>query len=363
MGLIEELQRLAETIRGYSGLNEAGTETFCFEPFIELLGFGSNPVDMEKQYPADISGGNRTVDYAIKKDGVPIMIVECKPLGVNLDSYIGGSLLGYYFAVVQEVRFGILTDGRFYQFYTDLNNRNRMDPTPFLEFDLFNIQAFLVAELEWFSKSRFDLDEALAAARNLKNARPILDFLSAQANSPAENFVNFIAGAIGIDIDTPEQREQITETIQQLLRAFRGDEPNSLPPLPLPLPEIEPYEEEETDSVPDGTIELNPDKSWTYRKIRGFRFNGELYEVGKWSDFLVRFCEILSEGYPNRFEAVLEIVPRFFSLGPPDTGIREIGDTGIYVKRHISNRDKKRIIEKLVEHFGCDMPVIYVAGN
>ena len=82
MRLIEELKNLSKKIREYSGqdLSEADTETFCFEPFIKLLGFEPNPADMQKQYPADISGGNRTADYAIKKDGVPIMIVECKPL-------------------------------------------------------------------------------------------------------------------------------------------------------------------------------------------------------------------------------------------------------------------------------------------
>ena len=84
MGLIEDLQNLSNTIQGYidQGLDEANTEIFCFEPFIELLGFQRTPTDMQKQYPADISGkGTRTVDYAIKKDGVPIMIVECKAVG------------------------------------------------------------------------------------------------------------------------------------------------------------------------------------------------------------------------------------------------------------------------------------------
>ena len=58
MSLIEELEKLSDTIKGYSGqnLNEPETETFCFEPFIGLLGFKRNPVDMRKQYPADLSG-------------------------------------------------------------------------------------------------------------------------------------------------------------------------------------------------------------------------------------------------------------------------------------------------------------------
>lgn len=144
MELIEKLQNLSDTIKEYKdqNLNETETETFCFEPFIELLGFKRNPADMRKQYPADTRGTDRrgvdrTVDYAIKKDGVPIIIVECKPLGDDLDAHTGQ--LRDYFAAVREARFGILTDGRFYRLYTDLDDRNLMDSEPFLEFDLFDI--------------------------------------------------------------------------------------------------------------------------------------------------------------------------------------------------------------------------------
>ena len=74
MDFIEELQNLSDTIQGYidQGLDEANTETFCVEPFIELLGYNRNPGDMQKRYPADMRGNSEKVDYAIKKDGVPI---------------------------------------------------------------------------------------------------------------------------------------------------------------------------------------------------------------------------------------------------------------------------------------------------
>ena len=132
MSLIEALKNLSDTIKEYSdqNLNEAETETFCFEPFIETLGFKRNPGDMRKQYPADIRGGDKKVDYAIKKDGVPIMIVECKPLGDDLDAHT--RQLKDYFTAVHETRFGVLTDGRLYRFYTDLDDQNLMDSEPFL---------------------------------------------------------------------------------------------------------------------------------------------------------------------------------------------------------------------------------------
>ena len=231
MNLIEELKNLSDTIKEFSNhdLNEPDTETFCFEPFIGLLGFKRTPADMQKQYPADISGGNRTADYAIKKDGVPIMIVECKRLEDNLDDDF--EQLKGYFSAVSGARFGVLTNGRLYRFYTDLDESNLMDSDPFLEIDLFEIKPVLVAELERFTKSRFDVDKALAAAHNLKYSKMIQQFLMGQLESPNEDFVNYVASVIDIPINTPEQRAQIAEIVQRALKTFKSEDIcDSLPP-------------------------------------------------------------------------------------------------------------------------------------
>ena len=346
MRLIEELKNLSKKIREYSGqdLSEADTETFCFEPFIKLLGFEPNPADMQKQYPADISGGNRTADYAIKKDGVPIMIVECKPLGADLDAHF--EQLKGYFSAVSETRFGILTDGCLYRFYTDLDKPNLMDSDPFLEIDLFDIQPRLVAELEQFTKSRFNVNQALAAARDLKYSKAIHQFLMKQLDSPDEDFVRYVASAIDFPIDTPEQEQQIAEIIERVLKEFKGEATDLLPP---PVPPIGP----------------DADESWTGKKIRGaFTFEGETHQVKDWKDFYVKFFEILSEDNTLQFRDVLELKPSFFSENPdsfPPSGqpvdIKKIGETDIYVFAGISNAEKQRIIGDVVEYFVRDMPV------
>ena len=236
MRLIEELKNLSKKIREYSGqdLSEADTETFCFEPFIKLLGFEPNPADMQKQYPADISGGNRTADYAIKKDGIPIMIVECKRLEDNLDDDF--EQLKGYFSAVSGARFGVLTNGRLYRFYTDLDESNLMDSDPFLEIDLFDIKPVLVAELERFTKPRFDVDKALAAAHNLKYSKAIRQFLMELLESPSADFITYVASEVNITINTSDQKQQVTEIVQQVLKEFKGGEDSevALPPDDLP---------------------------------------------------------------------------------------------------------------------------------
>ena len=359
MDFIEELQNLSDTIKEYSDqdLDEANTETFCFEPFIELLGFRRNPVDMQKQYPADIRGGPKTVDYAIKKDGVPIMIVECKPLGDNLDAHTGQ--LSDYFTAVRGTRFGVLTDGRLYRFYTDLDSLNLMDSDPFLEIDLLDIQPSLVAELERYSKPRFDLDKALAAARDLKYSEAIRQFLTGQLESPTEDFVNYITSAINIAINTQEQRQQITEIIQRALKAFKGEETDEPPP-PWPDPDPEP-------AIDETAIDwMSID--WTGKQIRAFTFNGEPYKVKNWTEFLTKFCEILSKDHPDQFEGVLQLNPQFFSKktdtdSPKGISPKNIEGTNIYVETNINNKGKKKIVIDLVKHFGYNLPVLYIDEN
>ena len=350
MSLIEELEKLSGKIREYSGqdLDEANTEIFCFEPFIELLGFKRNPTDMQRQYPADMRGKSEKVDYAMKKDGVPIMIVECKRLGTDLDAEV--KQLGDYFTAVRESRFGILTDGRLYRFYTDLDDQNLMDSDPFLEIDLFDIQPRLVAELERFTKSRFNVNQALAVACGLKYSKAIHQLLMKQLESPDESFVRYVASAIDFPIDTLE-RQQITEIFQRVLKEFKEEVTDPLlPPLP-----------------PGPVLPIGPDtgESWTGKKIRGaFTFEGETYQVKDWKDFYVKFFEILSEDNTLQFRDVLELKPSSFSENPDSfppgarpVNIKKIGETDIYVFAGISNAEKQRIIGDVVEHFVRDMPV------
>lgn len=114
--------------------------------------------------------------------------------------------------------------------------------------------------------------------------------------------------------------------------------------------------------IPDPAVELKPDETWTDKKISAFTFNGETYEVKKWSKFLVKFCEILSKDDTLQFREVLELNPGIFSESRDSfpswaKSINEIGKTGIYVHTGINNNDKQDLIKAIVEHFGRDMPV------
>ena len=181
----------------------------------------------------------------------------------------------------------------------------------------------------------------------MKYSEAIRQFLTGQLESPTEDFVKCVASAINIAVNTQEQRQQITEIIQRALKAFKDEETDPLPPPPPPDPE------------PD------PDIDWTGKRIRAFTFNGEPYEVKRWNEFLAKFCEILSKDDTIQFEDVLELKPHFFSKDPAadfpkSASPKKIGETNIYVQTNINNNVKYEIVKDLVEHFGCNMPVLHI---
>ena len=68
------------------------------------------------------------VDYAIIKEGEPVILIECKSIQENLDRH--DSQLFRYFGTT-TAKFAILTNGLIYRFYTDLDSPNKMDDDPF----------------------------------------------------------------------------------------------------------------------------------------------------------------------------------------------------------------------------------------
>ena len=71
------------------------------------------------------------VDYALIRDGQPIILIEAKQANVPLsDRQHLTQLFRYWNAT--PVKIGILTNGIEYRFYGDTDNDNLMDAKPFL---------------------------------------------------------------------------------------------------------------------------------------------------------------------------------------------------------------------------------------
>ena len=138
MDFIDEIKALAARIPDILQFiqTEEATKTALVMPFVRALGYDTeNPREVVPEFIADV--GDRKgekVDYAIMKDGKPVILMECKSAGTTLADQEAAQLSRYF--TTTDVRFAVLTNGLVYRFYSDLDRANRMDTTPFLEFNM-----------------------------------------------------------------------------------------------------------------------------------------------------------------------------------------------------------------------------------
>lgn len=160
-------------------------------PFFALLGYDVfNPTEFVPEFIADVGiKKGEKVDYAIIIDNEPTILVEAKSVTETLEKH--GSQLYRYFGTTQA-KFGILTNGIEYRFYTDLDDTNKMDSMPFLTVNLLTLRDSDIVELKKFSKEAFDKDNILNSASELKYCGLIKAYLKQEFASPSDDFVKTI---------------------------------------------------------------------------------------------------------------------------------------------------------------------------
>ncbi len=158
MDFKDQFKQLAERVSNLKEqiLTEEATKNAFIMPFIQLLGYDVfNPLEVVPEMDCDISKKKgEKIDYAIMKDGEPVMLIECKHWKQDLNLH--DTQLARYF-VSSKARFGVLTNGVVYRFYTDLDKVNIMDKLPFLEIDVEKVKDSQIEELKKFHKSYFEV--------------------------------------------------------------------------------------------------------------------------------------------------------------------------------------------------------------
>jgi hypothetical protein len=228
MDLIDELNNLSSKVSKQRDMikTEEATKNAFVMPFIRALGYNVfEPTEVTPELTADIgTKKGEKVDYAILQDGKPIILFECKWCGVNLDKQHKSQLYRYF--SVTEARFGVLTNGIIYRFYTDLDEPNKMDAKPFMEFSILDVTEVMMEDLKKFSKSFFSLEETLTAAIDMKYTREIKRILAEQMTEPLEDFVRFFASQIYAGKLTQAVKQQFGDLIKKALHQFVNERIN-----------------------------------------------------------------------------------------------------------------------------------------
>ena len=170
---------------------EEATKTSLIMPFFQILGYHVfNTNEFIPEYTADVGiKKGEKVDYAIILDGVVTILIEAKSINENLQKH--GSQLFRYFGTTQA-KLAVLTNGILYKFYTDLDETNKMDSTPFLEINLLDMKENDILELKKFTKENFNITNIMSSASNLKYASSIEKILSEEFNNPSDEFIKLI---------------------------------------------------------------------------------------------------------------------------------------------------------------------------
>ena len=171
---------------------EEATKTSFVLPFIQMLGYDIfDPSAVVPEFTAD-HGTKRgeKVDYALLIDGKPVILIEAKVYGANLDEEQISQLFRYF--SVTDTHFGILTDGIKYRFFSDLEQPNTMDQAPFFEFNMLEFSEQQVIDLKRFTKDVFQLNETTDAARQLKYMSELKRIIACQMAEPSDELVKLI---------------------------------------------------------------------------------------------------------------------------------------------------------------------------
>lgn len=187
---LEQLHQRVDSLKDQINTEEATKNAFVM-PFIQILGYDIfNPTEVIPEFICDIgTKKGEKVDYVIKKDNEPILIIECKHWKESADAH-NSQLHRYYH--VSKARFGVLTNGHTYNFYSDLEKPNIMDEKPFFTLDLSNLKDSSLKILQDFTKNGYNLESILDSAEALKYIKAIRNEFEKELQDPSDEIIKLL---------------------------------------------------------------------------------------------------------------------------------------------------------------------------
>ena len=224
MDLKDHLKLIAERVIKLKDQiqTEEATKNAFIMPFLQSLGYDVfNPLEVVPEYITDIgTKKGEKIDYAIFKDGKPTILVECKDWRQNLNLH-DGQLLRYFH--VSKAKFGLLTNGIVYRFYSDLVEPNKMDEKPFMEFNITEIKDNQIEELKKFHKQNFDAESIVNNASELKYTIELKHLLQQELTNPSSDFVKHFAKQVYPSVVTAKVLEQFTNLTKKSIQQYISD--------------------------------------------------------------------------------------------------------------------------------------------
>lgn len=206
---------------------EETTKQALILPFLDILGFNAyDPQKVRAEYGADFPGvkvGER-VDYALFCQGVPVMFIEAKAYNEKIDNHC--PQLSRYFNCTPEVTISAITNGQEWRFFTDLQEKNIMDPTPFLRIRMDDITDSDAEQLFRFRHDKFKPEALRTLAEESVYISSFSRVISSSLKEVDSEFVRYVASRANIgrqlnqrfiDAITPLVREAVQRSVSAMV--------------------------------------------------------------------------------------------------------------------------------------------------
>ena len=219
----DAIKNLAERIEKTKSIiqTEEATKNAYIMPFLQLLGYDVfNPLEIVPEFTADVGiKEGEKVDYAVVLNGQPEILIECKMCDRELSVENESQLLRYFHA--SKAKFGVLTNGIVYKFYTDLAEPNKMDLNAFLVVDLSDCDRINYTELAKFKKENFNAENIRKTAEMLKYTSSIRRIVAEEFADPSEDFVRLVFKKMETGkLFNSTQKEKLTPLLKLALDTF-----------------------------------------------------------------------------------------------------------------------------------------------
>ncbi len=256
MDLQDSLAQLATSAPGLMGhiQTEEATKTALVLPFIAALGYNVfDPKEVVPEFTADVGiKKGEKIDYAIMKDGVPIILIECKWCKSSLDNICVSQLFRYYATL--PTRIAVLTNGIIYRVFADLDEPNKMDPRPFLEFSILELSESTMKELKRFTKEAFSIDDLIPYAEEMKYSREVKRVLADQIQNPDEDFLRVFISRVYPGKCTQSVKERFADVVARSVQSYISERVSDRLKAALAA-------EQGTESAPEAAVVVVPEES------------------------------------------------------------------------------------------------------
>jgi len=330
--------------------NEEATKLSLINPFIKKMGYDvDDPREVIPEYVADFGKKKgEKVDYAILSNEKAIIFIEAKAINENLDDH--DSQLSRYFNSTPNVKLAILTNGTRYKFFTDLNEQNIMDETPFFELDILNLNDNSISFLQNFHKNNFNSLQVKNLAQELIDTRNIDFLLTSQLENPTDDFIKFLIKDLTKDKATPSTIDRFRIIIKKTVKKYHLINDQKM---------LNDFKVKNNDSlkidIEFNDISNDQNDIYTNKNIKSIEFLNKEYKITSWKHMLFTICDILINLHNKEFKNVLTLKgtkKSYFSKNENDLRRPEkINNTDIYVETNLSSGSIVKLCNKTIALF------------